>query len=190
MPKNREALLINPGPSTDMPKSDLQSKFWSYWTPQINRQFSNLYTYFGDDWQSNQEKILDEYEKSYLILYDDHGGTRGISAVNSENIGNLQSPTVITLACLTCDFDETNQHKGRTATSQLFCANNIRRGAIAYIGAESVSYWFGYWDVLLDNIFTKDQTIGESFRKAKNSEYGMDFYYLLIGDPTFKPKWW
>ena len=141
-------------------------------------------------------------------MYSDHGSENGfMDLIHTLDFKNnkmyLTNPVVLDLACLTCAF-EIPAHSVKK--QDLFCAQNIRRGAMVYQGAVDVSYWHCMFEETMYGIFKNGETIGEAYRKARNSEYGNidkcppginfctnidgDPFYALIGDPTFKPKFW
>jgi len=78
---------------------------------------------------------------------------------------------------------------------------NIRRGAMVYMGAVDASYWHRMFDNILEGVFIEGKTIGEAYLEARNEDYYVklgnacrerrgDAFYALYGDPTFRPKWW
>jgi beta propeller repeat protein len=190
-----------------------------YWTPQVGIQFDLLdsATYYGTSGagsvDDNVQTIRDLYDESYLILYADHGGWGGFDHVVTnkhlqENSVAMQPSTVLNLACATCTtlYGYTPEwhvvswdpNSDRRLT---FCIENIRRGAMVYMGAVDNSYWHRMFDDLLYDVFVDGQTIGEAYITARNEDYNDDVYnfcddrkgdpfYALIGDPTFRPRWW
>ena len=76
---------------------------------------------------------------------------------------------------------------------------------MVFQGAVDVSYWHCMFEEEMIGIFIEGKTIGEAYKEARNSEYTKgicdtygnfcrgvkgDPFYALIGDPTFKPKYW
>jgi len=109
-----------------------------------------------------------------------------------ENDIYLAPSLVLGLACSTCKY---------YSQGDLFCMQGIRRGALAQQGAVDVSYWHQEFDNVLNGVFLEDKTIGEAYLEARNEDYEMghynfcsglegDPYYALLGDPTWRPKWW
>jgi len=184
MPKNRKALFANSG-IVERPKEVLEEKFQEWWSTDLNNQFDELSTCFGfEECDLKREDIEKYYNKYYLLMYDDHGIWYGIDPAYSSTIEKLQSPTSLVSACMTCDFDTADEK------NTLFCANNIRQGALVYMGADSVNGGFLMFPILINNLFLEKKSIGEAFRDAKNRKYYNDLFYLIIGDPTFIPRWW
>jgi beta propeller repeat protein len=178
----------------------------TYWTTAVRNQFDAEHFYAGvstgiNPVDTNLIAIRNLYPTTYLNLYVDHGGSTGFSGVvNTVNLYNrsLLPSTVLDLACATCDGDW-----GYIPKNDSFCIENIRRGAMVYMGAVDLSYWHRMFDDVLEEVFVNGKTIGEAYLKARNEDYDDnvynfnvelprkgDPYYSLIGDPTFKPKWW
>jgi hypothetical protein len=197
--KNKAALLMIledpwacPGycPDYTLTKNPATLKNYTqtFFTPEVQSQFEKVSSYYGyDEVSSNQSKMLQDYKNSQLIAYDDHGAPTGISYLYSSSLKNnyLLPSTFFATACSTCEFDNEYTPKG-----DLFCMQNIRRGMLIYHGAVSVSVWQNYWEILFRESFLEGKTIGEVFRDAKNYDYTFDLYYLIIGDPTLKARWW
>jgi len=183
----------------------------TYWTGDVPKQFDTVYFYAGADngaanapaVNKNLATIRGLYEDCYLILYSDHGGGAGFSdgpnpVVTSNYLNNkyLLPSTILDIACATCTAEW-----GYELPDKVFCMENIRRGAMVYMGAVDISYWHRMFDNILEGAFVDGKTIGEVYVEARNEEYANcvanpppwacgDCYYALIGDPTFKPKWW
>jgi len=183
----------------------------TYWTTDVSNEFDTVYFYAGADngaakapaVNKNLATIRALYEDCYLILYSDHGGGAGFSdgphpVVTSNYLNNkyLLPSTILNIACATCTASW-----GYEPPDNIFCMENIRRGAMVYMGAVDISYWHRMFDNILEGAFVKGKTIGQVYVEARNEEYSNcsadltpwpcgDTYYALIGDPTFKPRWW
>lgn len=138
------------------------------------------------------------YDDYYLLLFVDHGNTSGFVGMmdsgylKRNHIWLNQSPVVLDLACLTGSY---NNQKAN------FAAQNIRRGAMVFMGATDVSYWHTMFNDILYESFIRGSTIGEAYLEARNNEYDEnpwnfslnlkgDIFYALHGDPTFRPRRW
>lgn len=140
----------------------------------------------------------DDWERQSLIVYHDHGAPDW-AGIHSSQIPPLDSPLVVTSACLTCAFEEASDGDGEWdyPLGSLFCARALRSGAVGYIGATDTAGWI-HLTGLLSEIFARKATIGEAFVAAKNQAivYGRMFggyvgnqmpHYVLLGDPTLRP---
>ena len=172
-----------------------------FWTDEIRNQFDQEFFYSGDKKvQEKQEEIYEKYDNVYLNLFDDHGWFGGFSGMMDSDylINNkvyLKPSFVIGLACSTCLYDS------YSTQGYLFCVQGIRRGALAQQGAVAISYWHQEFDDILEGTILQDKTIGKAYMEARNEEYQINHYnffrglrgdpfYVLLGDPTWKPKWW
>jgi hypothetical protein len=89
------------------------------------------------------------------------------------------------VACSTCQWQ---------GWSQSFCAQNIRRGAIGFQGAVSISYWHRQFEETLLHFLIYEKPIGYAIKKAKKKAWYLreiaesgdkgDPFYAWIGDPT------
>ncbi len=181
----------------------------TYWTTDVHKQFDAVHFYAGADKgaakapavNKNIATIQGLYDDSYLILYADHGGPSGFdNVVTSAYLQNkkvsLLPSTILDIACATATV-----LWGYIPTENNFTIENIRRGAMIYMGAVDNSYWHRMFDNILKGVFIDGKTIGQAYLEARNEEYQNciakpppwpcgDPYYALIGDPTFKPRWW
>jgi hypothetical protein len=222
-PSNREALLIvreDHQPETRWNETYGPSLYDyavnNYWTGNVPTEFDKVHFYAGGDTgaekapavNKNIPQIRGLYDDCYLVLYADHGGWSGFDTViTSEELRTnevtLLPSIVLDIACATCTplwgYDpEWGPYSDKGVT---FCMENIRRGAMVYMGAVDLSYWHRMFDNILKGTFVDGKTIGEVYLEARNEEYTKcasssppwpcgDTYYALIGDPTFKPRWW
>jgi hypothetical protein len=217
LPKNKDALLMvredhqneTKDNETDGPTLENYARD-TYWTPAVRNQFGVEHFYAGkttgtNPVDTNLATIRNIYPNTYLNLYVDHGYSTGFGGVvDTNHLNNLSllPSTILDLACATCDGDW-----GYIPKDNSFCIENIRRGAMVYMGAVDVSYWHRMFDDVLEGVFIDGKTIGEAYLEARNDDYDDydelryrnfqklpirkgDPYYALIGDPTFKPKWW
>jgi beta propeller repeat protein len=218
LPKNRDALLIvreDHQIETRHPNPNIQGHIHgptlenyartNYWTPTIQAQFTTEYFYAGvnigtDPVDPNLNTIRSLYNESYLILYADHGGSDGFEGIKTSDLRSskmsLLPSIILDLACATGTVIW-----GYIPSEKNFAIENIRRGAIVFMGAVDLSYWHRMFDDILEGVFIDEKSIGESYMDARNNEYKEKVYnfcrqregdpfYALIGDPTFKPKWW
>ncbi len=178
----------------------------TYWTSTVEQQFGNTHFYAGVNTgphpvDTHQVAIRSLYDSCYLVLYADHGNSQGFAAgLDSNWLRNskiwLQPATILDLACATC-----TAYYGYLPADYVFCIENLRRGAMIYMGAVDLSYWHRMFDDILVGAFINDKTIGQVYMDARNSEYNRciiraphwacgDPWYALIGDPTLKPRHW
>lgn len=178
-----------------------------FWTPDVEAEFEEVFFAAGHAGidgatNANQIYIRSHYNTSYLIVYDDHGWTEGFeSTMETDYLWDhnmwMYPSTVFSIACSTCDFHRADKRK-------LFCANNLRYGAMEFHGATGMGYWHVQFGPLLRECFVEGKSVGEAFMDAKNAEkehaagedyatwlagYG-DPVQVMWGDPTFRPKWW
>ncbi len=166
-----------------------------FWTNSVRNQFQQEFFYSGNSGvDNNQSAIYGEYDKVYLRLFDNHGWTGGFAGMMDvdylkNNKIYLKPGFVLGLACSTCGYVPISL-KG-----DLFCTQGIRRGILAQQGAIDVSYWHQEFDDVLNGTILDNETIGEAYLTARNNEYidrlgGGDNYYAMLGDPTWRPRWW
>jgi hypothetical protein len=157
---------------------------------------------------------LSVLEDKCVIAYEGHGYSgglmRGINSIElmSQKIW-FNSPIFFAKACSTCDFNEQNLKK------DFFCANILRRGALAYIGAVTPESSEISFKAFLEDLLGVRQDIGQIMRLTKNKaavfemsqsrryaqnllDIGLDTelegkklkdydaYYILLGDPTLE----
>ena len=148
------------------------------------------------------------YTENYLIMYVDHADWRGVEVPKSKDLlsKTLQPSIVLDTGCATNSalwgyllaWNFWSSDKWVT-----FSTENLRRGAMVFMGAVDLSYWHRMFDDILIRCFMDGQTIGEAYLEARKEEYMAaagsgkttiwplgDPYYALLGDPTFKPRWW
>jgi len=180
----------------------------NYWTTSVQNAFNAVHFYAGTDAGPNPvdthaNTIRGLYDDSYLILYADHGGGIGFTdgihhVVTSNHLNNISllPSTVLDLACATGTASW-----GYIPADIQFGMENLRHGAMVYMGAVDLSYWHRMFDDILEGVFLQGKTIGEAYVQARNEDYNDNVYnfcqdlkgdpfYALYGDPTFKPKWW
>ena len=188
----------------------------NYWMGDVPKQFDDVHFYAGADTGAEQAPAVNMnipevqglYDDCYLILYSDHGGSQGFgNVVNSgvlrTNDATLLPSIILDIACATCTptWGYDPEWGPRSDEGVTFCMENIRRGAMVYMGAVDLSYWHRMFDNILKGAFVDGKTIGEIYLEARNEEYTNcaagqppwpcgDTYYALIADPTFKPRWW
>ncbi|MEM2905509.1 MAG: CARDB domain-containing protein [Candidatus Bathyarchaeia archaeon] len=175
-----------------------------YWTDEVEDHFRNVQFYSGhDEVAAYRDAIYSSYDDCGLLIFVDHGWQGGfVDMMDSDYLYNnkvqLQPATVLDLACLTGAYYVEVTTGGRPP--MLFAAQNIRRGAMVYMGATDVSYWHTMFDDILYGVYEGRKTIGESYLEARNEDYDEDRWnfsltlrgdivYALLGDPAFQPKW-
>jgi hypothetical protein len=198
-----------------------------YWTPEVEAQFDDPpWEYLGEEARGlrreasdpNQvekvKRFRERYQKATLILYIGHAdcnGVRGIIDTTEPYYRNmyLNFPVVIGAACNTGAYEWIKRDQrcrpGRYKLTNLFVAQNIRRGAMGQQCAVSYAYWHEECDKLLHGLYVDGLSLGEAFQQAKNAEFNRhrgnpdynnatcdkiwgDAHYVLVGDPTFRPK--
>jgi hypothetical protein len=197
-----------------------------YWTSNVKAQFDYLWEYLGEEVSALAKETSDpsqtkkakcfraRYQKATLILYTGHAdcnGVRGIIDTTEPYYREmyLNFPVIIGVACLTGAYEWIKRYQrcrpNRYKLTNLFAAQNIRRGAMGQQCAVSYAYWHEECNELLHSLYVKDLSLGEAFQEAKNTELKRhredpdydnatcgkiwgDAHYVLVGDPTFKPK--
>jgi hypothetical protein len=138
-----------------------------------------------------QEQLNRGYQ--YFLLYG-HGTSGGFSqegsftTVNATALTNADRPTIVfALSCNTAAYD-----KAEPSLSEAFL-RNPNGGAVAYIGANSVTYanYIIYAQQFFKEVFgNKRNTIGEAFSLMKSSLTLNDWYFQftwnLQGDSALK----
>ncbi|MBN2043192.1 MAG: hypothetical protein JW754_05300 [Candidatus Aenigmarchaeota archaeon] len=123
---------------------------------------------------------------SDIILYTDHGETDAIGPSGADlswaDIPKMDGSLIVAPVCLTMDYYSSFKNT-------LFGANAIRKGAIGYMGAVSVSHAN---ESSLGNDFVGSiisDLFGDAFLKSANSVKnrisGIPMNFMLFGDPTF-----
>jgi len=137
----------------------------------------------------------EDWKDKFFISYNDHGNN-GWAGFHYNKIPWLDNPFVITMACLTCAFEQSVDQDGQYdyPVRKLFCANILRKGAIGYIGTVDTAGGINRMGFLAE-IFAHESTIGKAFINSKNAVMITkdDFdnqmpEYSLLGDPTLKLK--
>jgi len=188
-----------------------------YYTQQIKKQFDDdeLWKYLDDEVFDQVEEIWERYQKAALILYAGHGTYDGFfgvitSADLQQNQMYLSFPVIIGVACNTGGYEHLKDEVEESGDpgprlTDLFVAQNIRRGAMGQQCAVAYAYWHEECDELLQGLYVEELTLGEAFRQAKNAELKRneddpsfvnltagkvkgDPHFVLVGDPTFRPK--
>jgi hypothetical protein len=114
-----------------------------------------------------------EWEDQDLIFYVDHGAAFW-AGIYSWNIPSLKNSLVIADACDTISTSDSNS----------FWAYSIRKGAIGFVGAVSVSFLGTNYFEILNSVYYENHNLGEATRK----NFLPDVYRrmtTLIGDPTY-----
>ncbi len=196
--RSKDVLLIMRGGSDTDTETKLRDRAKFFWTDELKSNFENSYEYYTYAGVTEKiEEIRDRYLSSSLVIYDDHGESSGFSGTIStsdfkENRKHISPNAIIGIACLTCFY---------SGYGSSFCMQNLRRGAMAYQGATDTSYWHSESDEITRETIINKKTIGESVRTAKNAEINFvtsdlidchdgDQHFALIGDPTWRPRWW
>jgi hypothetical protein len=199
-----------------------------YWTSDVRAQFDSFWSYLGEhllnlaretpdpDQIQKVESFRAHYQEATLILYTGHAdcnGVRGIIDTTESYYREmyLNFPVIIGVACLTGAYEWIKRDQrcrprpDEYKLTNLFVAQNIRRGAMGQQCAIDYAYWHEECDELLRGLYVEGLTLGEAFRRAKNAELERDKasplfsngtdgkvkgdpHYVLVGDPTFIPK--
>jgi beta propeller repeat protein len=172
-----------------------------YWTSDVRAQFPTAHFYSGHGEVGAQSGTIHNlYNSCDLIIYVDHGWTEGLCDMMEsgwliERQVYLKPATILDLACLTGSYN------AQANKPRLLAAQNIRRGAMAHMGATDVSYWHNMFDDILRAVYVEGKTLGQAYLEARNEDYDEDIwnfsltlkgdiFYALLGDPTFVPRWW
>lgn len=139
----------------------------------------------SDDWRNND-----------IILYEGHG-SGDWAGIQSYQIPSLSNSLVVLEACATCAFEKVPYKKARYKRD-LFCAQVIRQGGIAFVGAVEELGDISSWN-LLSRLFAYNDTLGQAYQRANNvylnfqsnhsnlESYPLGSYsYILIGDPLIE----
>jgi len=158
----------------------------SFWRQEISNNFLKEKLYAGSEMvNSKKEEIYSLYNKTFINIFEDHGSPEGligmmdVSYLKRNKVYMLPS-FLLNAACSTCDY---------RGSPDLFCLQNMRRGVMAMQTAVSVSTWHDEFETILNAVILENKTIGEAYFLAKNSEIE-EKYFILLGDPTWRPRWW
>ena len=176
----------------------MMKNFDAWWQGEENiyQEFDSVYAcYSYDDSEvgcdTYEAETKQSYYDSYFTIYDNHGWYDW-AFVDSQDLEGkyLQPKTSFVSACATCSFEVA---KDRQDTGSLFCMQNLRRGALGYVGAQSASFQSSDLATrhFMPLLVVRKETIGKSWQIGENkNNYGWNPYYVLIGDPTLKPIYW
>jgi hypothetical protein len=202
LPKSRKALLMFAGYNAEDTEKDVVGNFRykdilkNFDESEGGDGYKTCFTYTGCSGNDMDECFKEYYLSSGLVFHKGHGAygggmSRGTDSFSSQDLkdwkATLKAPFIATDGCHTCAFDD-------EPSENLFCMQNVRRGAIAYYGSVSTGYGTHFKEVLY-GVYFDGKSAGEASRHWKNAEktYGRGnarYYCILIGDPTLKPKWW
>lgn len=211
IPRNRDALVVvgedwQAGIIDGTDEVELENYArGKYWTVDVESQFSYTEFYSGHrEVFSQRNRIYSRYDDCGLLIFVDHGYTGGFTGMMDswylrDNKIYLEPATILDLACLTGAYYAEVTTNGYSPL--LFAAQNMRRGAMVYMGATDVSYWHTMFDNILEGVYLDGKTIGQAYLEARNEDYDDDpwnfsltlkgdIFYTLYGDPTFTPRWW
>ena len=145
---------------------------------------------YPSDCEESERLKNSMFYNSSFSMFADHAGSTGWSGtVHTDELVDYYPQFVYTFGCATCRY--------RTTRSDLFCTNNLRRGATGYIGAVESMYGHHFLEEFLDETIINNKSIGYAFKIGKNKEQRYDWlvkntgedrmgvHDLLIGDPTF-----
>ncbi|MBT3303975.1 hypothetical protein HN592_01910 [Candidatus Woesearchaeota archaeon] len=117
-----------------------------------------------------------------LIFLANHGSTSS-AGIHSASIPPLENSIIITHSCSTCAAKQSSDFKEFGAQS--FCNNAIRKGAVGYTGAVSVSYGSNIQREMMNNLYLENKDLGQAFVASYEGATAR-WWNELIGDPTFK----
>jgi hypothetical protein len=178
-----------------------------------DKEMLNIYC-FGEKASARAEEIRECYRDATLILYIGHADCNGVREIidTTEPYYRemyLNFPVIIGAACLTGAYEwikrDQRCRSDRYKLTNLFVAQNIRRGAMGQQCAVSHAPWHEECDELLQGLYVTGLSLGKAFQEARNAEFRRhrenpdydnatsgkiwgDAHYVLVGDPTFKPK--
>ena len=180
------------------------SPYWSSIYATLTTKFGNALTFYAgltggpNPIDSQKKQVIKDYLTSLFIIFYGHGNERGLHpAITSSDFKNQSMPPsfIFTGACATNSVGW-----GYVPRTDLFSMQNLRYGAMNYMGAVDMSYWHRLFQPLTDDIFVNNLSVGNAFRNAKNKKYLKDSqmqnipiwlcadgYHNLLGDPTLKP---
>ncbi|MHA1810191.1 MAG: hypothetical protein ACTSYH_07710, partial [Candidatus Heimdallarchaeaceae archaeon] len=197
---NKHALIMVKSCDEKYPAEGLKKGFEEIWTEDMKARFDSYTECYGYNDEemgcdTHASEMRSVYNSSELVFFANHGATTlmdGIITSNDLSYRYLSPSVQIADACLTCSFDDAWK-KGK-----LFCTQNLRRGSLGYIGANSVAIGHTKWSgdmetapikTAIDNrrfipyLFKDGKDLGTAYRDIYSG--GSQFYYIL-GDPTFK----
>ncbi|MEK6948988.1 MAG: C25 family cysteine peptidase, partial [Nanoarchaeota archaeon] len=145
----------------------------------------NTITY--DFLKEDKEIKADDLRNRKLHIYVGHGSFSSLahglgSKIQLEDVGNLYPMVFVGDGCSSCDFETAST----SSPELLFCANVIKHGAMAYLGAVGTAIDGEIDSIIFSYHLGNGLTVGEAFKKTKE-DLGME-RFILIGDPTFNPK--
>jgi hypothetical protein len=174
--------------------------------------------------RKRRAELRDQFKKAALILICGDADQTGYSPAiatfrHYDDKMWLNLPVIVGIGCRTAAFEWLRREQLRRRTGQtladvpadykltnLFAAQNLRRGAIGQQCSVDVAYFNAESGTLLHGLYVEGLSLGEAFRRAKNAEYQRlspelsslinhtegkirgDAQYVLIGDPTFVPQ--
>tara|TARA_Y100000310_G_scaffold339714_1_gene433256 strand:- start:832 stop:3525 length:2694 start_codon:yes stop_codon:yes gene_type:complete len=199
--KEHKMLAVVAGAGSHSSSSLMTEKFNSFWDPTMDKFMSEKWLYTGyKEVAGERSSISPLYDDASLIYYYDHGHEDRLDLLMStdklraEKI-YLNNPLIFTVACLTCSWDEA---VGRSQTNELFCSQNVRRGALGMYFATDVSHWETPFKTLTNEIYLEGESVGQAVFDGKYEQYrsrGYNFcqydqdpFYVWIGDGTLSIK--
>lgn len=137
--------------------------------------------------KEEKEVKADDFKNRKLHIYVGHGSFSSLahglgSKIQLEEVRNLYPMVFVGDGCSSCDFEIAST----SSPELLFCANVIKHGAMAYLGAVGIAIDGEIDSIIFSYYLGNELTVGEAFKKTKE-ELGME-RFILIGDPTFNPK--
>lgn len=170
-----------------------------FWTQGVENQFDHVLLSAGAVNNSLDAKAALAYGSSYLVLYEGKGSSQGFSIMQTDSLWQdnvwLPASTVLSMAPSTCDYSRPDKTK-------LFCANNLRYGALEFQGSAGIGSRNSEFQSIVKACFTEGKSIGQAFMEAKNAQRTLatrksastwraghgDAVQILWGDPSLKPK--
>ncbi|MBU2104377.1 MAG: hypothetical protein KKF67_01200, partial [Nanoarchaeota archaeon] len=197
IPKDKSASFIWRGISADTTADEIRNSLNSNSENLIYDEFPDgVYTcYSYNDPEVGCDidipELVQSYIDSYFTLYSDHGSYNwaGVSS-SALRYKYLQPKTSYISACSTCDFVDA---KNRNNAQNLLCMQILRRGGLNYIGSQSIARISSSGSSIpseVSSMVLDKEIIGRVWESHQKRAQGWDIYYVLIGDPTFKPIYW
>lgn len=152
---------------------------------KVKAEFDKVVSCYGYDdselgCDTYSSKMRQAYMDSGSVVHLGHGTKQSLKGIiKSSQLGYLKPSIQLSLACGACDFDDgTGIH--------LFCANNIRKGSLGFVGQAGLGSGHFNFERLWPKLYLEEKSLGTAFDEMFSDSKYLTFYTL--GDPTFKVK--